>query len=290
MKIVKLLLLPIPVEFLFTAWRVVQSLQVVEVRMTYGLLNGQTLLVRESQQSFQKIDSLLAGMRYPLFPVDRLFALLQLQLALTFYEDACLRIVDYLEIFVVRHAQQLKDHDYFIGIRVTWEKHRSLHELRKYTACRPHVETLIVRLVEKTHLGRSVPSCDHVGRLFEYVFNFAKSSAETKVANFEITLGIDKNVGRLQISVHDVRSVHVIYSSHDLIHEVLVMVRLQFLPRIDKLMQICLHQLRNNVHVIVVSPRWRPLNIYQLNDVFVVKEFYISGKNTQSIKNYANNV
>lgn len=152
-----------------------------------------------------------------------------MQFALTLNEDASLWIIYDLEVLVIRHAQKLEDHDYFVGVCVTWEKHGSLHELCENAASRPHVKTLVVRLVQKTDLGSPIPSSHDIGSLLEDVFHFAKSSAKAKVANLQVALGVDKNVGRLQVPMHDVCCVHVVDSSHDLIHEVLIVIRLQFL-------------------------------------------------------------
>jgi hypothetical protein len=51
------------------------------------------------------------------------------------------------------------------------------------------------------------------------------------------------------------------------------MVALKLLFRVDQLMQVSLHQLSDDVYIVVACRTWRLLNVDQLYDVLVLKEF-----------------
>ena len=73
--------------------------------------------------------------------------------------------------------------------------------------------------------------------------------------------------------MHDVSRVHIIKASQYLIHKILVMVALKLLFRVDQLMQVSLHQLSDDVNIVIACRTWRLLDVDQLNDILVLKEF-----------------
>ena len=67
------------------------------------------------------------------------------------------------------------------------------------------------------------------------------------VTNLELAVGVDKEVPGLQVSVQNIRRVHVLETSQNLVDKVLEMCVTQRLARPDDLMQISLHQLLNHI-------------------------------------------
>ena len=48
----------------------------------------------------------------------------------------------------------------------------------------------------------------------------------------------------------------------------------EVLPRIDHSVHVCLHQICNNVDILVAGLGGGPLHVHQSNNVFVIEEFY----------------
>ena len=71
----------------------------------------------------------------------------------------------------------------------------------------------------------------------------------------------------------DVRRVHVVAARQHLEHEVLQVVVCEVLARVDDTVHVSLHQLRDDVDVLVVGGGGRLRHIEYLDDVLVVKEF-----------------
>ena len=82
---------------------------------------------------------------------------------------------------------------------------RSVGEkLGEYTAHAPHIHWLPITRILTEDLGRAVPSSDHI--LSEHVLRTCiEPSRETEVTDGEVTVRIDQKIGRLQISVEDIR-------------------------------------------------------------------------------------
>lgn len=72
--------------------------------------------------------------------------------------------------------------------------------------------------------------------------------------------------------MHNIAAVHVVDASQNLIHKVLVMRRFEFLLAINQMVEVRLHELSYNIHVVVSLWALGPLNIEQLNNVFVFEE------------------
>ena len=63
-------------------------------------------------------------------------------------------------------------------------------------------------------------------------------------------------------------------ASEQLVHEVLAMVIRKILPRVNNSMHIRLHQIRNNINILVPFGSWWLLNVHEADDVFMIKKFY----------------
>ena len=63
-------------------------------------------------------------------------------------------------------------------------------------------------------------------------------------------------------------------TTQQLVHKVLTMIVCQFLTGVDNSMHICLHEVGDDVDVLVTRwCRWL-LHINQSNDIFMIEEFY----------------
>lgn len=69
----------------------------------------------------------------------------------------------------------------------------------------------------------------------------SRRTSQTKVANLEIAVGVQKKVGRLEITVQDVGGVHRLQGAEGLINEVLAVVVRQVL-RADNAVHVRLHE------------------------------------------------
>jgi len=87
--------------------------------------------------------------------------------------------------------------------------------------------------------------------------------------------------------VHNVRRMHVVKASQDLVHEVLVVVTLKLLLRVNELVEVSLHKLGDDVHIVIPDFGRRFLNVYELNDILMLEEFQNLNfsKNSLSVNN-----
>jgi len=123
----------------------------------------------------------------------------------------------------------------------------------------------------QNNFGRAVPPCDHVLR--ERVRGLFVAASKTKVTDLEVAVFVEQQVRGLQVPVDNVRGVDVEAPAQQLVHEVLNVVVGQVLPRVDHAMHVRLHQVRNNVNVLVASLAGWLRHINQRDDVLVVEEF-----------------
>ncbi len=69
--------------------------------------------------------------------------------------------------------------------------------------------------------------------------------------------------------MHDSSRMHIVQPPHNLVHEELKMLSLQFLLTSQNLVQISIHEFKHNVNVVeVLSCHWH-LNRFEVDDVFV---------------------
>lgn len=118
----------------------------------------------------------------------------------------------------------------------------------------------------------SVPPGHHV--LGEGGSGLLVTSGQTEVTNLEIAVFVEEQVAWLQISVNDVGAVDIEAASEQLVHEVLAVVVSQILSRVNHSVHICLHQVCHDVDILETGWSWRLLDVYESDDVLMVKEFY----------------
>jgi hypothetical protein len=115
--------------------------------------------------------------------------------------------------------------------------------LCKDTTDTPDVNRLGVLLERKHDLRSSVPSCCHIFcHEARVVIGGCRRTSETKVADFQIAVSVQEEVGWLQISVEDVCRVHRFQGAESLIDEVLAVVVGEVLSSDDSV-HISLHEL-----------------------------------------------
>mmetsp|Transcript_9016 Transcript_9016/g.26936 ORF Transcript_9016/g.26936 Transcript_9016/m.26936 type:complete len:104 (-) Transcript_9016:581-892(-) len=68
----------------------------------------------------------------------------------------------------------------------------------------------------------------------------------------QVAVGVQQQIGRLQIPVDNVCAVDILQSPEDLIQEVLMMLLRQSLRRIDDLIQVGFHEVTDDVHLVKV--------------------------------------
>ena len=80
----------------------------------------------------------------------------------------------------------------------------ALHHLGKDTASTPNIDFDIVFLPGKHDFGGTIVPCRYVARHL-----WILQASESKVTDFEITILVHKDVGGLEISMHDASRVNV---------------------------------------------------------------------------------
>ena len=112
-------------------------------------------------------------------------------------------------------------------------------------------------LCETEHnLRSSVPSCSNVLGLeasSDVVGLVAEATGKTKVANLQLTVGVDEQVAGLEIAVQDVGRVDVLETAEDLVDEGLEVGVGQGLATADNGSQITFHQLLVQVDLVVAA-------------------------------------
>ncbi|KAI6751336.1 hypothetical protein HG531_006032 [Fusarium graminearum] len=123
------------------------------------------------------------------------------------------------------------------------EKRLAAEHLSEDTADRPHIDGLGVLLESQHDLRRTVPSSrDIFGHETRVILLRGSGSRKTEIADLEITVGVEEEVGGLQVSVQHVGRVHRLEGSEGLVDEVLAVVVGKILCA-DDTVHIRLHQL-----------------------------------------------
>ena len=119
-------------------------------------------------------------------------------------------------------------------------------------AHRPHVDRRRVVLVLDEELGRAVPPRhDVLGEAEVLRLGLGVDRPrEAEVADLEVAVLVDEEVARLEVAVEHVREVDRVDAAEDLVQEVLVVLVGQGLLRVDDVVEVGVHQLGDDVHVL----------------------------------------
>ena len=99
------------------------------------------------------------------------------------------------------------------------------------------------------------------------------ATGETEITDLERTVFVEEQVGGFQVSMDDISCMHVVATSQNLEHEVLHMVVCQVLSRVNDSVHVSLHQLSDNVDILVARYRGWFAHFKYFDDVLVVEEF-----------------
>jgi hypothetical protein len=138
-----------------------------------------------------------------------------------------------------RERQRKREKEtYLINVIVTREKWFALNEFRKDTTNTPNVNRVRVFVTGQHDFGRTVPARDDVfgqqhGSTTALLVLVSHAAGESEIANLEIAVGVDQQVGRFEVTMEDFARVNVFESSHDLIDKVLHVIHRQLLLGVD---------------------------------------------------------
>jgi hypothetical protein len=129
----------------------------------------------------------------------------------------------------------------------TREKGFATQHLRKDAANTPHIDSFCVFFERQHDLGCTIPSSSDIfSHESRVVFGRSCGSGETEVTDFEVAVGIEKKIGRFQVTMQNICRMHGLQCAESLVDEVLAMIIRQVLGANDT-MHVRLHQFLGNV-------------------------------------------
>lgn len=181
-------------------------------------------------------------------------------------------------------ANQIEDQQQLVAVVAAGEQRPAREQLGEDAAARPHVHRLRVLRGGQHHLGRTVPSRGDVlghgpaaavaavlsGVRTRPGVHVLGNPGKTEVAYLQVAVRVDQQVGGLQVAVDHVGSVDHLQPAQRLVDEVLDVVVRQVLC-LDHTVQVRLHQLLDNVHLVEVVKRVRSLDVEDRDDVLVLE-------------------
>uniref|UniRef100_A0A0K8RI04 Putative mitogen-activated protein kinase n=1 Tax=Ixodes ricinus TaxID=34613 RepID=A0A0K8RI04_IXORI len=138
-------------------------------------------------------------------------------------------------------------------------------------AHRPDVDGLGVPLAVQHDLRRPVPPRRHILRQEARVVVLGvRHPRQAKVADLEVTSGVEEQVARLEIPVQNIGRMNVFEAPQDLVEEVADVVVAQLL-RLEQLVQVSLHQALHNVDIFHLVDCGCPDDVSDVYNIFVLK-------------------
>lgn len=117
---------------------------------------------------------------------------------------------------------------HLIDVIVAGEVRFPSKQLGKDATDGPNIDRLGVLMTRQHNLRSAVPSRDYVFRQQQRVAGLADhlliaqdASGQTKVTDLEVTVGVDKQIRRLEVAVQHVGRMDVLESAEDLVQKVL---------------------------------------------------------------------
>lgn len=160
-----------------------------------------------------------------------------------------------------RRSQQVCDDGELVYMVLPWEQRLSFKHFCKDTTSTPNIYLHVVLLPGKHDFWCSIITSRHVASHLRIL-----DSGQTKVTDFQIAVLIDKNVGRLEITMNNACGMDVFKATQDLIKEVLNELLLQR-TRSEQSIEISAQQLGHKVYIL----QWRNENVAQRDEVFVAE-------------------
>ena len=191
-----------------------------KVRVLQSFLTQNSLLWVELEALVQKIKGVLGGMREQIGQL-RVVALLGQGVQHCDGEGG----VDGFNIFVRRAPGHLEDTIQLVHRGASREEGSTRKELGQNTPNAPNIDSFCVTRGTKENLGGTVPTGSNV--LSQHraggirALQRSNGSSKTKVGNFKEALGVQKQVGGLQITMDDPAAMHVLQGLQELVDDVL---------------------------------------------------------------------
>lgn len=130
---------------------------------------------------------------------------------------------------------------------------------------------LSVAFTVEHNLRCSVPSRgDVLGEEAGVIVVRVGDSSQPKVADLQVTGGVQQQIARFQVSVQYIGGVNVLQAAEDLVEEVADVVIAQLL-RLQQLVQVRLHEALHNVDVLHAADVGGANNVANVNDVLVLE-------------------
>ena len=154
--------------------------------------------------------------------------------------------------------------------------------LRKNAADRPHVDRLRILRERKHDLRGAVPACGNVLREIGIFLRgggvggcaacggVCLETGKPEVADLEVALLVDQEVGRLKVAMDDAAAVKVLDALEQLVEHIRHVVVAEVV-RADDGVQVCIHVLLHEVHLAEALEAGWLLDVEDLDDVRVVE-------------------
>jgi len=122
-----------------------------------------------------------------------------------------LEVLENLKVIVVWVAEELDDHLELLFLLLTREKFFPGEHLREDATYRPHINGGRVLFPRQEDLWRSVPPCcDVVGQHYRMALQeWDFCAGETEIANLQVTVRINQEIARFQVSVENARRMNI---------------------------------------------------------------------------------
>ena len=175
-----------------------------EVRVVYSLLCADASSGVVHEHALQQIQAVLAE-NLDAVCVDHLVILLPLprrEAALEVWEGCHTR-----PVLLGRSSKDAEDLEDLVDLRVTREERLAGSHLGEDTADGPHVDTSGVLAATEQNFGRAVPESDDLVSVGAE--RDAEGASETEIGQLQVTLLVDEQVLRLQVTVEDAVGVAV---------------------------------------------------------------------------------
>jgi hypothetical protein len=151
---------------------------------------------------------------------------------------------DGLDDIVGRGAEELGDDRELVDVVLPWEERLALEHLGEDASGGPDVDRNVILLPGQHDLGGAVVArrdvAGHLGVL---------DTGETKVADLEVAVLVDENVGGFKVAVDDAGRVNVLEAAENLVQEVLDELLLQW-PRGEEAVEVSAEELGDKVDVL----------------------------------------
>lgn len=157
--------------------------------------------------------------------------------------------VDVVELLERRRAENIEDQRELLMIVAAREERAAGEHLGQDASDGPHIDRLGVLLEGEHDLGRAIPpGSDVLGHEARVLIGSEHGASQSEVAHFEVAVGIEQDVARLEVAMNDVGAVHGLERTQSLVGEVLAVVVRELLGT-DNAMKVSLHELLDEVHL-----------------------------------------